>query len=226
METIAVIPARKNSKGLPRKNIRLLGGRPLISWSIDLALRTSNIDRVVVSTDDRELAEIALDWGAEVPFIRPQRLASDTADLGEAIRYTLNRMQEEESYVAPVQVTLLPTTPFRSPDIVEFLINKLKSGHKSVVTYAPIKTHKYSFLSINSEGRLVRHPDKDLVPANRTYWYPTGYLIGSSNAPPAQIKPFYRHCIIDPAQNIDIDYYSDLLLARKVLENGLFKDLT
>jgi CMP-N-acetylneuraminic acid synthetase len=90
-EVIAIIPARGGSKGIPRKNIVDLCGKPLVAYSILAARHAELIDRVVVSTEDEEIAEVAKAWGAEVPFLRPKELAKDTSGIGEAISYTVSR---------------------------------------------------------------------------------------------------------------------------------------
>ena len=90
MKTIAFIFARGGSKGLPGKNIRLLGGKPLIAWSIEHARAVQRIDRIIVSTDSQEIANVAKEYGAEVPFIRPEQIAGDTSPEWLAWRHALN----------------------------------------------------------------------------------------------------------------------------------------
>ena len=92
-ETIAIIPARGGSKGIPRKNIVDIAGKPLIAYSILTAMHAQYIDRIIVSTEDEEIAEVARKWGAEVPFLRPKELAQDNSGIGEAINYTLTRLK-------------------------------------------------------------------------------------------------------------------------------------
>jgi pseudaminic acid cytidylyltransferase len=111
MNNIAIIPARGGSKRIPRKNIRIFAGKPMIAHSIDIALRSELFDRVIVSTDDEDIAEVALHHGAEVPFIRPEALSGDYIGLAEVIAHTLDRVAEKgrEPLAA---CCILATAPF------------------------------------------------------------------------------------------------------------------
>lgn len=91
---IAIIPARGGSKGLPGKNVRPLNGKPLIAYAIEEALTAKHIDRVIISTDDEEIARVAVEYGAELPFMRPAELASDTAMAIDNYIYTIGRLEE------------------------------------------------------------------------------------------------------------------------------------
>jgi CMP-N,N'-diacetyllegionaminic acid synthase len=113
MEVLALIPARGGSKALPRKNVRLLAGRPLIAYSIELALAAKTITRTIISTDDQEIADVARAEGAEVPFLRPSELAQDDSpDLG-VFRHALLWLREQEGYEPEFVVHLRPTHPVR-----------------------------------------------------------------------------------------------------------------
>lgn len=117
-EVLAVIPARGGSKGLPGKNIRMLGGYPLIAWSIAAAKQSDAVDRVICTTDSPEIAAIAREFGAEVPFMRPSELAGDdTLDL-PVFQHALAWLDENEAYAPDYVVQLRPTSPFRSPSLI------------------------------------------------------------------------------------------------------------
>lgn len=119
MKVLGIIPARGGSKGVPRKNIKLLGGKPLIAYTIEAALE-SGLDSVVVSTDDEEIAEIAKEYRAEVPFMRPGNLASDTAASMPVAIHALHEMERINDTLYDAVMLLQPTTPFRtSADIDE-----------------------------------------------------------------------------------------------------------
>jgi N-acylneuraminate cytidylyltransferase len=124
---IALIPARSGSKGVPDKNIRPLGGRPLFSWSIAAALRASAIDRVIVSTDSEHYGRIATEHGAEVPFLRPIELARDQSrDLGfimHALDWLADRSEEPD-----LVVHLRPTTPFRSSADLDAAVEMMRAN--------------------------------------------------------------------------------------------------
>ena len=111
-KTFAFIFARGGSKGIPRKNIKPLGGKPLIAWSIDTALQCPSIDRVIVSTDDPEIGDVARLHGAEVPFIRPKELAGDTSAEWYAWRHAVDFF-EAQSCQFDKFVSLPATSPLR-----------------------------------------------------------------------------------------------------------------
>jgi CMP-N-acetylneuraminic acid synthetase len=112
-ETLALIPARGGSKGIPRKNIKSFAGYPLIAWSIAAAKQSSLVTRVIVSTDDEEIAAVAREWGAETPFLRPDELAQDkTTDL-PVFEHALKWLEDVEGYRPDIVVQLRPTSPFR-----------------------------------------------------------------------------------------------------------------
>ena len=125
-EIIAVIPARSGSKGVPDKNIKLLGGHPLIAYSIAAARLARSIDRIMVSTDSTVYANIARNYGAEVPFLRPGEFASDTSTDYDFIKHVLDWMEENEGYQAEYLVHLRPTTPLREPRYIDAAIELMK----------------------------------------------------------------------------------------------------
>ena len=111
-EVLALIPARGGSKGIPRKNVIDVGGKPLIAWSILQALESARISRVIVSTDDDEIASVAEDWGAEVPFRRPAEYAGDLSPDIDVFRHALEHL-DRDGYVPDIVVHLRPTGPVR-----------------------------------------------------------------------------------------------------------------
>ena len=112
-EVLALIPARGGSKSIPRKNIRSFAGHPLIAYSICAALAAKSIKRVVVSTDDVEIAEISRSYGAEIPFLRPQEYSLDNTPDFPVFQHALSWFSENEGYHPEVIVQLRPTSPFR-----------------------------------------------------------------------------------------------------------------
>ena len=98
----ALVPARGGSKGIPRKNVIAVAGKPLIAWTIEAALRSSVLDRVVVSTDDEEIARVSKEWGAEVPFYRPAELSRDDSPSIAAVNHAIRWLEENQNY-APLQ---------------------------------------------------------------------------------------------------------------------------
>jgi len=139
-DIIAIIPARAGSKSLVDKNIKYLSGHPLIAYSIAAAKLSKKIDRVIVSTDSQKYTEIAKQYGAEVPFIRPDKISIDTAIDRDFLIHAMNWFKENESSVPEYWVHLRPTTPLRSIEIIDNAINEivqdnnatsLRSGHKA-----------------------------------------------------------------------------------------------
>lgn len=118
-EILAVVPARGGSKSIPKKNIKLLSGIPLIAYSIAAGLQSKHVTRVIVSTDSEEIAQIAKEWGAEVPFLRPPELAADSSLDIELFQHALPWLEEHEGYIPDFVVQLRPTTPLRPPDCVD-----------------------------------------------------------------------------------------------------------
>ena len=116
---IALIPARGGSKGLPGKNIKNLCGKPLIAHTIGAALNASGIDRVVVTTDSEEIAEIAKQYGAEVPFLRPEELAGDTSSAVDVYLHAVDFLQKESGQEIQKFMVLLPTAPLRGSENIE-----------------------------------------------------------------------------------------------------------
>lgn len=125
MEILAVIPARGGSKGIPRKNIKLLGGIPLIAFSIAAGLQARSINRVVVSTDNEEIAKCARQYGAEVPFLRPRKLAEDNVPDLPVLSHALDWLNANEMYKPDIIVQLRPTSPFRPLSCIDEAVNIL-----------------------------------------------------------------------------------------------------
>src|ERR1700716_988930 len=140
---VAVVPARGGSKSVPGKNIRSLGGKPLLAWSIDVARQVSEIDRIIVSTDDTQIASVGRTYGAEV-YARPQHLATDEALVIDALKDLLQTLEAESQM--PDWVTLLePTCPLRSAaDVRECLKLVAEGGYDSVATFkeAELNPHR------------------------------------------------------------------------------------
>jgi CMP-N-acetylneuraminic acid synthetase len=135
MTTLAVIPARGGSKAIPRKNIRPLAGKPLIAWTIAAARAARLVDRVLVSTDDEEIAAVARSAGAEVPFLRPAALAGDEVHSVHAVLHALDWLEEHAGAAPDTVVMLLPTSPFRQAGDLDRAVATLRSsGAPSVIS--------------------------------------------------------------------------------------------
>jgi CMP-N-acetylneuraminic acid synthetase len=133
MKAVGFIFARGGSKGLPGKNILALAGKPLIAWSIEHAQAVQRIERVIVSTDSREIADVAREFGAEVPFLRPKELAQDNTPEWFAWRHALNYFKEAEGYLPEVMVSIPATAPLRSVLDIDNCLDEYEKGNVDLV---------------------------------------------------------------------------------------------
>lgn len=230
---LAIIPARGGSKSTPGKNIKLLNGIPLIAYSIAAALQAKVVSRVIVSTDDEEIAQIARGFGAEVPFIRPGKLAlDDTPDLG-VFEHALRFLKEHENYIPDMIVQLRPTSPFRPPVFVDKAVEILLKDRTAdcVRAVVPSGQNPYKMWRFDKKGHmkpLLKAPGiaeafnmpRQKLPA--TYWqtghvdvirYKTIMTKGSMTG--GRILPL----LLDPRYAIDIDTESDWSRAEWLMDH-------
>jgi YrbI family 3-deoxy-D-manno-octulosonate 8-phosphate phosphatase len=216
-QVLAIIPARGGSKSVPRKNIRPLAGHPLLAYSIAAGLQATSISRVIVSTDDEEIAEVARSYGAEVPFMRPTALAQDDTTDFPVFRHALDWLAENESYSADIVVQLRPTSPLRPPGLVDEAV-KLLRGHPEVDSargVIPSGQNPYKMWRINAAGHMVPlltdgfeepyNMSRQQLPS--TYWQ-TGHIdairhktLEAGSLSGSVILPL----ILDPRYAVDID---------------------
>ncbi|GJQ51015.1 MAG: hypothetical protein HKUEN01_34010 [Candidatus Kuenenia stuttgartiensis] len=184
MEVVAIIPARGGSKGVPKKNIRLLGGYPLIAYSIVAAKLTKQIDRVVVSTDSEEIAEISRYYKADVPFIRPQEYAQDHSPDNDFVVHAIRWFEKYEGKAPKLLVHLRPTTPLRNPAVMDQAITEifkypdatcLRSAH-------PCPESPFKWFLKKDDGFFTGLQTNDMDALNRprqmfpTVYVPDGYV--------------------------------------------------
>lgn len=156
MKVLLVIPARGGSKGIPRKNLQQVNGQPLIAYAINNALASQMVDRVIVSTEDEEIAETAKKLGAEVPFLRPAELATDQVSLIPVVAHAAGEMVAL-GFAADLVVSLQPTTPFISGKIIDQAICLQKeTGCDSVVSVVKVThNHPYRVQQLREDGSLT-----------------------------------------------------------------------
>src|SRR5258708_36189586 len=155
MKVLAVIPARGGSKSIPRKNLVDVAGRPLIAWAIGAAREANRLDRVIVSTEDEEIAETARKWGAEVPFVRPPELATDTVSLIPVVQHALKAM-DGLGFRADAVVSMQGTSPRPRGADLDAAVTKLEeSGADSVATVLKVE-HEHPYWAKRLEGDRVR----------------------------------------------------------------------
>lgn len=235
-DILALIPARGGSKGIPRKNIRSFAGYPLIAWSIAAAKQSALVTRIIVSTDDEEIAAVAREWGAEVPFLRPSELAQDkTTDL-PVFEHALKFLEEVEGYYPGIIVQLRPTSPIRPKGMVDGAVSILLN-HKDadcVRGVVPAAQNPFKMWRFNSEDKPL-HPllEVDGIPepynAPRqilppVYWQ-TGHIDAIRLATITNKKSLTGDVIyplmIDPKYTVDIDTPADWVKYEAVIYGGL-----
>jgi len=174
MSTIALIPARGGSKGIARKNIKNFCSKPLIYWSIKIALESNLIDRVIVSTEDEEIAEIARSFSAEIPFIRPKELSSDNSPGIDPVIHALKMLPEADDLLL-----LQPTSPLRRIEDIEGIFYK-RSKHKSESAVSVTRANKSLnlFFEIDIESKLI--PIKDTFEIKPRQLYANNYMLNGS----------------------------------------------
>lgn len=201
MEILAVIPARGGSKGLPGKNIRALAGHPLIAYSVEAAKRTPGVTRVICSTDDTEIADVARHYGAEIPFLRPAHLAQDMSTDLEVFAHLLEALERTEGYRPDLVLQLRPTSPIRRVTDIIYCIEQMLAHPEAdslrIVTEAP-----------NTPYKMWRLPDADA---------PDPYLIPLLEAPPGYPEPYN-----EPRQRLPKTYWQigtlDVIRPRAIRE--------
>jgi N-acylneuraminate cytidylyltransferase len=233
VEALALIPARGGSKSIPRKNIRLFAGHPLIVYSIAAGVAAQTISRVIVSTDDEEIAAIARQYGAETPFLRPAEFALDqTPDL-PVFQHALTWLAENENYHPQIVVQLRPTSPLRRVAHIDGAVTRLLEHPEadSIRAVCIPFQNPFKMWRIEADGFMrpllqteFREPynmPRQELPA--VYWQ-TGYvdaawadtiLLKNSMTGDA-ILPF----VLNPEEWIDIDSPDDWRRAERLLESG------
>ena len=195
---LAVIPARGGSKGLSGKNIKDLCGKPLIAWSIETGLNSAYLDKVVVSTDYENIASIAKDYGAEVPFIRPAYLATDSATTFDVVKHVIEYYQDKEKVTYDFVVLLEPTSPLRGGDDIEKMIEKVvenKSDIDSVISIGEVHEHP-SIMKKIVKNKFLENYCKDLEMKYRRQdndfaYFPYGVAYIANTASFLNEKTFY-----------------------------------
>jgi N-acylneuraminate cytidylyltransferase len=149
---LAIIPARGGSKGVPRKNIRQIAGKPLIAWTIEEAKKSRYIDCIVLSTEDREIADVAKAWDCEVPFLRPVELAQDETPGIEPVIHIINNLQDQYDYI----VLLQPTSPLRRVDDIDGCIDHMRKHHAPLcVTVCEVEKSPYWMYETDDSCHLI-----------------------------------------------------------------------
>ena len=231
-EVVGFIFARGGSKSIPRKNLALLGGKTLLNHAIETALASKWIQRVVVSTDDQEIAEIAIKGGAEVPFMRPNDLAEDNSSEWKAWQHALQTLSANDNFpIIDVFVSIPTTSPLRNYDDINRCIELLSVSDADIVVTATETSRHPSFNMIHLEtdgevASLVKPPknpvvNRQTVPS-RVYDLTTvayvsrpEYILSANSI----FEGTVRAVIIPPERAVDIDNQMDLDFAEFLLTN-------
>ena len=156
MNIITVIPARSGSKGVPDKNIRELSGKPLIAYSISAAIKSKLIDRVIVSTDSEKYASISKDYGAEVPFIRPNEYSGDDSTDYDFVKHLLDWLAENEGNTPDYIIHLRPTTPLRDPSILDNAIEKFMNNGEATSLRSAHEMSETAYKQFELDGKYFK----------------------------------------------------------------------
>ncbi len=225
---IALIPARGGSKGIPRKNIRILQGKSLLAWTIEAAKASVTVDRVVVSTEDPDIAAVAEQWGAEVPFRRPESLAADDTPGIEvvlhAIQWFQKEVQVEQDFVV---VVLQPTSPLRTTQDIEAALEMFANPKvQAVVSVCEAEHHPWWMNTLPEDRNMRDFLSPQALNTNRqelpVYYRLNGALFAGYASYIQSHRGFYgpnTYAYIMPQwRSVDIDTEVDWLLAEAILQ--------
>ena len=227
MKILAIVPARSGSKRLPGKNIKILGDKPLIAWTIECAKKIHDICDVIVSTDSTEIADVAKQYGAKVPFIRPAELSTDTASSADVMLHALGEYERREGFVDGVML-LQPTSPFRSVDLINRGIQKYQENSKgTIVGVSPVSDHPE--WAMKKKGDLLVPYIAESQSSSRSQDLPEAFVVNGSfyliepdllkktkKLVNAEIFPLI---ISSMEESLDIDDQWDWKIAQMILGN-------
>jgi N-acylneuraminate cytidylyltransferase len=232
VRAVAIVPARAGSRSIPRKNIRPLDGIPLLAYSIEAGLKARLVDRVIVSTDDEEIGEIARAWGADVPFLRPVSIAGDATPDLPVFQHAIDWMEAHAGGMPEIVVHLRPTSPLRPPDCVDGAIELLNRDQTldSVRGVVLAAQNPYKMWRLRADGTLTplldaadaesyNRPRQDLP---QTYWQ-TGHIDAIRTRvirdKASMSGDRIGALVVDPAYTCDIDTESDWQRVEWLLEH-------
>lgn len=219
---LGIIPARAGSKGVDQKNIRSLGGQPLIAHTIKAANAANELDRAIVTTDDTQIQQVAREHGGEAPFRRPSELATDEAAMAPVVEHALTYLEDEENYSFSGVVLLQPTSPLRTTSHIDCAIRQHRESDVTTVV-SVYEDHSYRWRpqergarQLNYTGSTHRRQDKTpeyvengaIYIVNREHFVEHGELRGGT------VGLFE----MDERESIDIDTEFDLWLAEQIHE--------
>lgn len=231
---LAVIPARKGSKGLPGKNIMPLAGKPLIAWSIEQAKASKYIDRIVVSTDSKEIANVALSFGADVPFLRPLELSGDESTSVDVILHCIDELENQDCHY-DFLVFLEPTSPLRETIDINSALEILVQSEKaeSIVGVCKVEACHPAFLVklkdkflhpyINKGFKVLRRQEIDDL-----YFFEGSLYISKIESIKIRKNFYHEKCLgykVPKWKSFEVDDITDFIIIEAILNARLAKML-
>lgn len=227
---LGIIPARQRSKRLPGKNIRLLNGRPLIEYIIKTGLESKKIDKLIVTTDCKNIRKAAIESGASAPFLRPKELAQDNSLTEEALRHAVLFIESSLRHAVDIIVTLQPTAPFTTVRMIDNCIDSLLKGSwDTVITVEPVSIRSEWIGLINERGcfkQIINEQEyfklskiKEYAPSGNVYVFKRKVLFEQKKI----IGKNTGVVVVSPEEAVDIDYlidfeFAEFLLKKKHME--------
>jgi len=228
MDILAVIPARGGSKGVPRKNIRLLVGKPLIAYSIEAARGSKYVSRLIISTEDEEIERISKNLGAEV-ISRPQELAKDNVPTVDVVLHVLDVLREREKYIPDVVIALHPTSPLRTSMDIDGAVEKFLNCQDCLSLISVTEFEKPPFWALKIENGYIspvfgeKYFKMMRQELPKTY-KPNGAIFMATPKVLYRYRTFYTPktlaYIMPPERSVDIDTEFDFILAEYILSKG------
>lgn len=168
---LGIIPARGGSKGIKKKNIKIIAGKPLIQWTIDVARQSKYISELIVSTEDTEIANLSLQLGASVPFLRPTSLACDDSKTIDVINYVVDKLETDYNKFFDYIIILQPTSPLRTlnqiDDAVEMILKDKAADSLVSCIKVPHIFHPESIMKLNENNYLENYTLNKMLPTRR-----------------------------------------------------------
>jgi len=220
---LAIVPARGGSKGVPRKNVRVVRGRPLIAWTIAAARAATVVDRVILSSDDQEIIAAARDAGCEVPFVRPAALATDTASMLDVVHHAVENCGEEFEWI----VLLQPTSPLRAASDIDATLKAcLDTGAPACITVTAADKNPHWMFYRQADGHMSPVIEREGAAANRRQDLPQAYALNGAvyaarrswlNKRTSFLSPETICHVMPRERSIDIDTETDFVILQAML---------
>jgi CMP-N-acetylneuraminic acid synthetase len=223
IKIIAEIPARGGSKGIPMKALQMLGNMPLIAYTIRDALSIEGVTKVFVNTDDPKIRSAAIQYGAEVPFLRPKELAEDDSRLEEAHKYALDWYHNNEGFVADIEIVMSPTNPFRRNSLINQALTQGLKDPKifNLGSISPANVDSDNYW-VNKNGKMCRFRYSANGKPISTILYQSSLSFNIVFMCRHHLPNRRIPIILNEIESIDIDEPSDLERAQMVLREGLY----